>query len=71
MLSVEPIREELLLVMAAHGLRSDPVLTLPRRRRQFGRLSRHGALLLGYLLGFAAGARWGLASGPDRRWSGS
>ena len=70
-LSVEPIREELLLVVAAHALRSDPIRDLHRRRgQQVRRLSRHGALLLGWLLGFAAGARWALEPGTDRRWSG-
>lgn len=72
MLPVEPIREELLLLVAARQLGRDPVLTLPRRRRrQFARMSRQGALLLGYLLGFAAGARWALEPGTDRRWGGS
>ena len=68
---VEPMTDEALFVVAAHALRWDPVLTLPRRRRAFARLSRHGALLLGWLLGFVAGARWALEPRTDRRWSGS
>ena len=70
MLSVEPLTDELLLVVACSQLRRDATLTLPRRRRQFARLSRQGALLLGWLLGFAAGARWAMTPVTDRRWTG-
>lgn len=66
-----PLDEATLLVVAAHVLRSDPIRDLHRRQREVSRLSRHGALLLGWLLGFAAGARWALASHTDRRWQGS
>lgn len=65
-----PMRDEPLVVVAAEALRSGPIRELARRR-DVARLSREGALMLGYLAGFAAGARWGLASDPDRRWSGS
>lgn len=71
-LPVEPLTDEVLFVVAAHALRSDPIRDLHCRHGcQVRRLSRYGALWLGWLMGFVVGARWALEPEPGRRRNGS